>query len=110
MDRLFYAGGQYLRHKPVAAVLTARRAGTTASLDVLNKHFTINQMPVVASSYWNQIYRDANGSPNTDAEGIQTLQHLANNLAWLLKCIAAGKQQGITPPDQPKTAMTNFVR
>ncbi len=110
MDRLFYAGGQYLRHKPVAAVLTARRAGTTASLDVLNKHFTINQMPVVTSSYWNQIYRDANGSPNTDAEGIQTLQHLANNLAWLLKCIAAGKQQGITPPDQPKTAMTNFIR
>lgn len=110
MDRLFYAGGQYLRYKPAAAVFTARRAGTTASMDVLNKHFTINQMPVVASTYWNQIYRDTNGTPNTDAEGCQTMEHLANNMAWLLKCIAAGRQQGITPPTNAKTTFTNFVR
>ncbi len=110
MDRLFYAGGQYLHHKPVAAVFTARRAGTTASMDVLNKHFTINQMPVVASTYWNQVYRDTNGTPTTDAEGCQTMEHLANNMAWLLKCIAAGKQQGITPPTNAKTTFTNFVQ
>ena len=110
MDRLFYAGGQYLRHKPAAAVLTARRAGTTASMDVLNKYFAFNQMPIITSTYWNQIYRDQNGTPTTDAEGTQTLQHLANNMAWLLKCLAAGKEQGITPPKQTKTIMTNFVR
>lgn len=108
MDRLFYAGGQFFRHKPAAAILTARRAGTTASMDVINKYFTINQMPVVASTYWNQIYRDSNGTPAADAEGIQTLEYLGNNMAWLLKCIAAGKQNGINPPAQVKSVMTNF--
>lgn len=110
MDRMFYAGGQFFRHKPAAAVLTARRAGTTASMDIINKYFTINQMPVVASSYWNQIYRDANGTPTADAEGLQVLTHLGNNMAWLLKCIAAGKQQGIIAPNQTKTTVTNFIK
>ncbi|MBO4823107.1 MAG: flavodoxin family protein [Clostridia bacterium] len=110
MDRMFYAGSQFFRHKPAAAVLTARRAGTTASMDIINKYFTINQMPVVASSYWNQIYRDANGTPTADTEGLQVLTHLGNNMAWLLKCIAAGKQQGITAPAQVKTTFTNFVQ
>lgn len=109
MDRMFFAGGQFLRHKPAAAIFTARRAGTTASLDVLNKYFTINQMPVVASTYWNQVYRSADGTPTTDAEGQQTLQNLATNMAWLLKCIAHGKTHGITPPDNPKTAHTGFL-
>lgn len=108
LDRLFYAGGQDLRHKPAAAVLTARRAGTTASMDVLNKYFTINQIPIVSSTYWNQIYRDSNGTPATDKEGQQTLQYLANNMAWLLQCISAGKKQGFLPPNQPKNIMTNF--
>lgn len=108
MDRLFYAGGQYLRHKPAAAVLTARRAGTTASMDVINKYFTINQMPIVASTYWNQIYRDSNGTAIADKEGQQTLQYLANNMSWLLQCISAGKKQGLLPPNQTKNIMTNF--
>lgn len=110
MDRLFYAGSQFFRHKPAAAVLTARRAGTAASMDVINKYFTINQMPVVSSVYWNQIYRDPNGQPTTDTEGTQTLQYLANNMAWLLKCIAAGKEKGISAPEQVKTVFTNFVK
>ena len=110
MDRLFFAGGQYLHHKPAAAVLTARRAGTTASMDVINKYFAFNQMPIVTATYWNQVYRDANGTPNTDAEGTQTLEHLANNMAWLLRCIDTGKQNGITVPSQAKTTFTNFVR
>lgn len=109
MDRLFYAGGQFLHHKPAAAILTARRAGTTASLDVINKYFAFNQMPIVTSTYWNQVYRDANGTPTTDEEGTQTLQHLANNMAWLLKCIAIGKNQGITPPNNQKSAKSNFA-
>ena len=107
MDRLFYAGGQYLRHKPAAAILTARRAGTTASMDVINKYFTINQMPIVSSTYWNQVYRAADF--RTDAEGVQTLEYLANNMAWLLKCIEAGKKNGIEPPHQTKSIMSNFM-
>lgn len=110
MDRLFYAGGQYLHHKPAAAVLTARRAGTTASMDVINKYFAFNQMPIVTSTYWNQVYRDANGTPMTDAEGTQTLEHLANNMAWLLKCINIGQQNSITVPQQAKTTFTNFAQ
>ena len=109
MDRLFYAGGQYLHHKPAAAVLTARRAGTTASMDVINKHFTINQMPVVGSTYWNQVYRSADGTPNADAEGQQTMQNLANNMAWLLKCIELGQTHGITTPNNSKSAHTSFL-
>ena len=108
MDRLFYAGGKYLRHKPAAAILTARRAGTTASMDVINKYFTINQMPIVSSTYWNQVYRTADFT--ADAEGTQTLEYLANNLAWLLRCIAAGRANGIEPPDQVKSVMTNFAK
>ena len=110
MDRMFYAGGQFFRHKPAAAVLTARRAGTTASMDVINKYVTIHQMPIVASTYWNQVYRTNDGTPSADAEGLQTMQHLANNMAWLLKCIAAGRKDGIEPPAQTKTIMTNFMR
>lgn len=109
MDRLFFAGSQYMHHKPAAAILTARRAGTTASLDVINKYFAFNQMPIVTSTYWNQIYRDTNGTPTTDAEGTQTLTHLANNMVWLLQCIATGKEHGITPPANPKTAKINLA-
>ncbi|MBO4726156.1 MAG: flavodoxin family protein [Clostridia bacterium] len=110
MDRIFYAGGQFLHHKPAAAILTARRAGTTASLDVINKYFTINQMPIVSSTYWNQVYRDTAGTPTADAEGTQTLTHLAHNMAWLLKCLDVGKTAGITTPTNPKVAKTNFVK
>ena len=109
MDRMFYAGSQYFRHKPACAIFTARRAGTTASMDVLNKYFTINQMPVVASTYWNQVYRSADGTATADAEGLQTLHHLGNNLAWLMQCIELGKHNGITAPKQTKTAHTGFL-
>jgi len=67
-------------------------------------------MPIVASSYWNQIYRDPNGTPAADAEGLQVMQHLGNNMAWLLKCIAAGKANGITAPTQTKNVFTNFIK
>lgn len=109
MDRLFFAGSQYFRHKPAAAIFTARRAGTTASMDVINKYFTINQMPVVASTYWNQIYRATDGTASADTEGQQTLNHLGTNMAWLLKCIELGKKHHITPPVQTKTAHTGFL-
>ena len=109
MDRLFYSSSRKLMFKPAACIASCRRGGATATFDVLNKYFTINQMPVVASTYWNQVYRSADGTPATDAEGQQTLQNLATNMAWLLKCIAHGQTHGITPPDNPKTAHTGFL-
>lgn len=98
LDRLFYAGGSAFTHKPGAAVVTARRAGTTASLDVLNKYMTDTQMPVVTSTYWNMVFGPAPELVEQDKEGLQTMRNLGRNMAWLLKCIQAGAQQGVTPP------------
>lgn len=106
LDRMFYAGGSKFAHKPAAAFASARRAGTTASLDVINKYFTISQMPVVSSTYWSQIYGGAPGDASHDAEGLQTARNLARNMAWLLKCIAAGPE----PPEAETAARTNFIR
>lgn len=106
LDRAFYAGGSAFVHKPAAAVASARRAGTTATLDELLKYFTISQMPVVSSTYWSQIYGGAPGDASHDAEGLQTARNLARNMAWLLKCIAAGPE----PPEAETAARTNFIR
>lgn len=110
MDRLFYAGGKNFAHKPGAVVTSARRAGTTASLDALLKHLTIAQMPVVSSTYWNMVHGATADDVAQDAEGVQTMRNLAQNIAYLLKCIQAGKQAGIAPPDTHKTERTNFIR
>ena len=110
MDRLFYAGGSTFAHKPAAAVVTARRAGTTASLDAIQKHFTDAQMPVVSSTYWNMVFGPAPELVERDMEGLQTMRNLGKNMAWLLKCIHTGAQQGITPPEAETTHWTNFNR
>ena len=110
MDRMFYSGGRYFAHKPAAAVASARRAGTTASLDVLNKYFTINQMPVVSSTYWNMVHGSKAEDVLQDEEGLQTMRNLGKNMAWLLKCIEAGKQQGIEAPKAERSKRTNFIR
>lgn len=110
MDRLFYAGGSTFAHKPAAAVVTARRAGTTASLDAIQKHFTDAQMPVVSSTYWNMVFGPAPELVEQDKEGLQTMRNLGKNMAWLLKCIHTGAQQGITPPEAEMTHWTNFNR
>ena len=81
------------------AVVTARRAGTTASLDVLTKHFTNAQMPVVSSTYWNMVFGPAPEQAVLDQEGLQTMRNLGRNLAWLLQCIQAGREQGLLPPE-----------
>lgn len=112
MDRVFYAGGTAFKFKPAAAIVSARRAGTTASLDAITKHFTINQMPVVSSNYWPMVH----GAQNTpddvkqDIEGLQIMRVLGDNMSWILKCIEAGKQQGIVPPQNEDKVMTNFIR
>lgn len=110
LDRMFYAGGSYLSSKPAAAVVSARRAGTTASLDAINKYFTINRMPIVSSNYWNMVHGSTAEDVLKDEEGCQTMRILADQMAWMLKCIEAGKQAGIeVPAGEPKIA-TNFIR
>ena len=109
LDRAFYAGGSAFAHKPGAAVVSARRAGTTSALDDLNKYFMINQMPVVSSTYWNMVHGNQPEEVAQDFEGLQTMRNIAFNMAWLLKCIEAGKEKGITAPANPKIA-TNFIR
>ena len=108
LDRLFYAGKSVFAHKPGAAVVTARRGGNSASLDALNKYFTIAQMPVVSSTYWNMVYGPAPELVAQDEEGLQTMRNLGRNMAWLLKCIQAGKDQGVVVPNIERHYRTNF--
>lgn len=110
LDRLFYAGGSVFTHKPGAAVVTARRAGTTASLDALNKYMLDAEMPIVSSTYWNMVFGPAPDLVEQDKEGLQTMKNLGRNMAWLLKCIEAGHQQGCTPPQTERKHWTNFNR
>lgn len=115
MDRLFYADGKggtqsNLRFKPAAAVLSARRAGTTAAFEDINKFFTIAQMPIVSSRYWNNVHGNSAEEVEQDAEGLWTMRQLGRNMAWMLKCIEAGRAAGIGLPTQEPGEMTNFVR
>lgn len=110
MDRAFFAGGEYFKFKPAAAVLSARRAGTTASFDVINKHFTINNMPVVSSNYWNMVHGSKAEDVYEDKEGIQIMQILAENMTWYLRAFEAAKKEGINHPVLPEKITTNFIR
>ena len=111
LDRFFYSGSAYAVHKPGAAVASARRAGTTATLDQLNKYFMISQMPVVSSQYWNMVHGSCPEDVKKDEEGMQIMRVLGRNMAWLLQSIEAGKKAGISCP-QPETEKkrTNFIR
>ena len=100
LDRAFYAGGYAFQYKPGAAIASARRSGTTASFDVLNKYFTIANMPIVSSNYWNNIHGKIAEDAREDLEGLQTMRNLARNMAWILKCIEIGKRSGIEIPKQ----------
>lgn len=110
LDRMFYSSKKVFQHKPGAAIASARRAGTTASVDVLNKYFTFAQMPVVSSSYWNVVHGATPEEVRQDQEGMQTMRNLARNMAWLLKCLEAGKQQGISLPANEYGNKTSFIR
>lgn len=110
MDRLFYANSSVFAFKPASAVVSARRAGTTASLDAITKHFTINKMPVVSSNYWNMVHGKTPEDVKQDLEGLQIMRTLGENMAWLIKCINAGKNSGIEYPDTEDKIMTNFIR
>lgn len=110
MDRAFYSKGAALRGKPAAAVASCRRGGASATFDQINKYFTINAMPIVSSNYWNQVHGSSPEQTLQDEEGIQTVRVLAENMAWLLKCIDFGKQNGVPFPEQPAKIYTNFIR
>ncbi len=110
MDRAFYSGGGKLMGKPAAGVVSCRRGGASSTFDQLNKYFTINCMPIVSSQYWNQVHGNTPEEVKQDLEGLQTMRTLANNMAWLLKCIEAGKEKGINFPDREQPIRTNFIR
>ncbi|MFV0363279.1 MAG: flavodoxin family protein [Suipraeoptans sp.] len=110
MDRLSRQSNIDMKYKPAAVVASARRAGTTATLDVLLKYFTINQMPIVSSDYWTMVHGNTPEEVKQDIEGMQVMNHLGKNMAWLLKCIEAGKQSGINVPKNDAKVNTNFIR
>lgn len=110
MDRAFYSGGSALTGKPAAAIVSCRRGGASAAFDQMNKYFTINCMPIVSSQYWNQVHGNTPEEVKKDEEGMQTMRTLANNMAWLLKCIEAGKEKGINFPEREPSLRTNFIR
>lgn len=107
LDRLFFAAGRHLQYKPAAAVAVCRRSGATATFDRLNKYFTINNMPVVSSHYWNNAHGRTPGEVLRDEEGMQTLRQLARNMVWMMRKIAADNTP--TPAPEVRT-MTNFIR
>ena len=109
LDRLFFAGSKNFWGKPGAAIVSCRRGGATAAFDRLNKYFTISNMPVVSSQYWNQVHGFTPDDVRKDLEGLQTMRTLALNMAWLLKCIELGKQNGIERPIYEKHIFTNFI-
>lgn len=110
LDRAFYCKSNIYHFKPVASVVVARRAGTSASFDVLNKYATIANMIVVGSSYWNNAFGAINQEAKNDEEGMQTMRNLARNMAYVLNLIKLGKENGILPPEIEKNHYTNFMR
>ena len=109
LDRAFYAGKSAFAGKPGACVVSARRGGTAASFDVLNKYFGLSQMPVAGSPYWNIPHALTAEDVPHDEEGLQTLRNLARNLVWMMRCFAAGRDAGISPPQAESGACTNFI-
>jgi multimeric flavodoxin WrbA len=110
LDRCFFAGGDVFAYKPGAAIVSCRRGGATAAFDQLNKYFTINNMPVVSSQYWNMVHGNTPDEVLQDLEGLQIMRTLGQNMAWLLKSIAAGRKAGIVRPEPEEHIWTNFIR
>ena len=110
LDRVFFMRNELYAFKPAAAVVSCRRGGASASFDRLNKYFTIARMPVVSSQYWNSVHGNTPEEVLQDKEGLQTMRTLGDNMAWLVKCIAAGKAAGINHPVIEPWEPTNFIR
>ena len=113
MDRLFYStfsNQDIFRLKPAATVVSARRAGTTATFEQLNKYYTMTQMPVISSRYWNMVHGSNPEEVKKDEEGMQIMRILGKNMAYYLKCIDAGKEKGVSKPIPEEITFTNFIR
>lgn len=110
MDRLFYSASGQFYMKPAATVVSTRRSGATAAFDVMNKYYTISQMPVVSSTYWNNVHGNAAEETIQDEEGMLTMRNLGRNMAYILKCLEAGKEKGVALPDREPRKFTNFIR
>ena len=107
MDRVFFAAGGKMRGKPAACVASARRAGTTATLDQLNKYFTISEMVVVSSNYWNQVHGNTPEEVKQDEEGMQTMRLLGLNMSYVIKSF---EKAGLSMPEKEERIRTNFIR
>ncbi len=107
LDRIFYSQGALMTNKPAAAVVNCRRGGASAAFDRLNKYFSINQMPIVTSQYWNSVHGFTPEDVRQDLEGMQTMRTLGNNMAWMLKTIQAGN---IPYPQREPWSPTHFIR
>lgn len=110
MDRAFYGKPNVFKGKPAACITSCRRAGGTSTFDCLNKYFAYSCMPIVTSNYWNGVFGSTPEEVRCDLEGMQTMRILGNNMAWMLKCIEAGKEKGIDFPKTEKKVFTNFIR
>lgn len=110
MDRVFFSGSAQFAYKPAAAIASCRRGGASATFDQINKYFTISNMPIVSSQYWNMVHGNTPAEVEQDLEGLQTMRMLGNNMAWLLKSIAAGKSAGLALPRVETKIRTSFIR
>jgi len=110
LHRVFYGKSSMFKGKVGAAVVSCRRGGAATAFDQINKYFTISGMPIVSSQYWNQVHGNTPEEVKRDEEGMQTMRTLGNNMAWLLKCIEAGREKGIFVPEGEKIIRTNFIR
>ncbi len=109
LDRSFFAG-KCFDNKPGASVVSCRRGGASASFDQLNHYFTIRNMPLVSSQYWNQVHGAVPEDVLKDAEGLQTMRTIGKNMAWLLKCIENADKNGIPRPVREAPLRTNFIQ
>lgn len=110
LDRAFYGRGKLFANKVCATVVSCRRGGATATFDQINKYALMSNMFVVGSNYWNQVHGTNPEEVKQDLEGIQTMQNIAKNIAYILKCIEVGKNVGVAKPHYDAKIKTNFIR
>lgn len=109
LDRMFFCKSHKYQNKPAAAIVNSRRGGSSATFDVINKYFSISNMPIVGSQYWNDTHGLTPEEQSKDLEGLQTMRTLAHNMAWLIKCIDAAKDK-VPLPVRETWQATNFIR
>ena len=110
LNRLFFATENRMAGKLGASVVSCRRGGASATFEQLNQYFTIANMPIVASQYWNSVHGFTPDDVRKDKEGLQTMRILGQNMAWLLKCIESGRKNGVRKPEYEPRMRTHFIQ